>query len=93
MQNYYGMITMKKNYLFSIYLAITPLELRFFLHELAHLENVDTNTLSEVEHLEKNTKIRLTLTEADRKIIQKYGKLTNSLLNYVILDHMDRVRV
>ncbi|ABO35476.1 hypothetical protein MmarC5_1178 [Methanococcus maripaludis C5] len=84
---------MKKNYLFSIYLAITPLELRFFLHELAHLDSIDLDILSEVAHLEKNTKIRLTLTEEDKKIVEKYGKLTNSLLNYVILDHTDKVRV
>jgi len=64
---------------------MTPPEVRYYLHKLEHVDTIDPELLSEAEKCEKNTKVLLTLAKPDEKIVEKYGRLTNTLVNYQIL--------
>ncbi|ACX72461.1 conserved hypothetical protein [Methanocaldococcus vulcanius M7] len=67
-------------------------KLRYLLHRLENVENIDIETLRRAIEAEKKYKRAITLTEEEEAIIQKLGKSANLLLNceLVKLDEGER---
>ena len=67
-----------------LYRNIDSRKLRFMLHNLPKLNNIDPPTLVEVARLKKTYEKKLTLIDEEIKIIETYGRKTNELLNYML---------
>ena len=67
-----------------LYRNIDSRKLRFMLHNLPKLNNIDPPTLVEVARLKKTYEKKLTLIDDEIKIIETYGRKTNELLNYML---------
>ncbi|WP_018153486.1 DUF2540 domain-containing protein [Methanothermococcus thermolithotrophicus] len=75
---------------FTLYKNIDSRRLRFILHQLQDLNTIDTHTLIEVSKLKKKYEKKLTLIDEEIEIVEKYGRKTNELLNYII--YMEELR-
>jgi len=69
---------------FMLYRNIDSRKLRFMLHNLPKLNNIDPPTLVEVARLKKTYEKKLTLIDEEINIIETYGRKTNELLNYML---------
>jgi len=67
-----------------LYRNIDSRKLRFMLHNLPKLNNIDPPTLVEVARLKKTYEKKLTLIDEEINIIETYGRKTNELLNYML---------
>jgi hypothetical protein len=67
-------------------------KLRYFLHKLEGLENIDIDTLRKAIEAKKIYKRAITLTEEEEAILKRLGKSANLLLNceLVKLDEGER---
>ncbi|ACV25384.1 DUF2540 domain-containing protein [Methanocaldococcus fervens] len=67
-------------------------KLRYLLHKLENVENIDIETLRRAIEAEKKFKRSLTLTEEEEAILERLGKSANLLLNceLVKLDEGER---
>jgi len=74
---------MKKQ--FHLIKNIDSRALRYYLHKIEHLEFVNPEKLREVTEL-KGFRRTLILSEQEERIIEKYGKATNLLVNYAIYE-------
>ena len=75
---------------FNLYKNIDSRRLRFSLHQLQHLNTIDTHALIEVSKLKKKYEKKLTLIDEEIKIVEMCGRKTNELINYII--YMDELR-
>ncbi|AAB98357.1 hypothetical protein MJ_0366 [Methanocaldococcus jannaschii DSM 2661] len=87
-----GFMKEKKRATFYLYKNIDGRKLRYLLHKLENVENVDIDTLRRAIEAEKKYKRSITLTEEEEVIIQRLGKSANLLLNceLVKLDEGER---
>ncbi|MCQ6254733.1 DUF2540 domain-containing protein [Methanocaldococcus sp.] len=77
---------------FYLYKNIDSRQLRYHLHKLEDLKQIDPEKLKKVVEARKRCKRTIILTEEERKIYQRFGKATNLYLNYVILVNEDGER-
>jgi hypothetical protein len=77
---------------FYICRDIDSRKLRYFLHKLEGLENIDIDTLRKAIEAKKIYKRAITLTEEEEAILKRLGKSANLLLNceLVKLDEGER---
>ncbi|AVB75905.1 hypothetical protein HNP87_001473 [Methanococcus maripaludis] len=59
--------------------------LRYYFHKLENIENIDPEQLAEVVKAPKQHKRPLSLSKEEEKIIEKFGRATNLLVNYIIM--------
>ncbi|AEF96079.1 DUF2540 domain-containing protein [Methanotorris igneus] len=67
--------------------------LRYYLHKLENLKELDPEMFKKVIESKKECRRTITLTEEEIKICEKYGRATNLYLNYVIMVSEDGERV
>ena len=60
-------------------------ELRYYLHKLEEIKQIDAEKLKEVIETRKAFKRTITLSKKEEEIIKRFGKAVNVVLNYVIL--------
>jgi hypothetical protein len=60
-------------------------ELRYYLHKLEFVQQIDAEKLKEVIETRKTFKRTITLSKKEEEIIKRFGKAANIVLNYVIL--------
>jgi len=75
----------QKRKIFYLCKNIDSRRLRYYLHKLEEMENIDLETLSKAVGTKKKYKRTLVLTEEEEKIINKLGKSVNLLLNCILV--------
>ncbi|WP_457613205.1 DUF2540 domain-containing protein [Methanocaldococcus sp.] len=77
---------------FYLYKNIDGRKLRYLLHKLENVENIDIETLRRAIEAEKKYKRAITLTKEEEAILERLGKSANLLLNceLVKLDEGER---
>ncbi|XRO77326.1 DUF2540 domain-containing protein [Methanocaldococcus sp. 10A] len=77
---------------FYLYKNVDSRKLRYLLHKLENIENIDIETLKKAMEAKKTYKKAITLTEEEEKILNRLGKSANLLLNceLVKLDEGER---
>nr|AAC45254.1 unknown [Methanococcus maripaludis C5] len=64
---------------------VSAKDIRYYLYKLENLGEINPEVLAKAENCEKPKKLLLTLGKHDRRIVEKYGKMTNTLLNYQLI--------
>ncbi|MBP2143930.1 hypothetical protein J2127_001099 [Methanococcus voltae] len=58
-------------------------DVRYFLHKIEELKEINPEYLVQAVKYEKKHKVSITLSEREAKIVEKYGKATDILINYL----------
>lgn len=69
---------------FRIYKNLNVRSLRFYLSKIKDIKKLDPQILGELSKYPTKYNKTITLTKEEEEIIKKYGKTTNTLLNYII---------
>ncbi len=74
---------------FSLLKDLDHRQLRYYLHKLEELKNIDPILFKKVVEGEKRYRKTLTLSDKEQDILDKYGKASGLYLNYIILVDSD----
>lgn len=66
-------------------------DLRYFLHRLDNTECLDPEIVKKILETKKEHKTTLILSKNEEKIIQKYGRAINLMLNHAIIEEETNV--
>ncbi|ADC69780.1 conserved hypothetical protein [Methanocaldococcus sp. FS406-22] len=61
-------------------------ELRYILHKLEGIKIIDAERLKKAIEVKKRYKKRIVLTDKEKEIVERFGKATGLLLNYVLVN-------
>jgi len=76
----------------SLIEPLDVLAVRFYFHQIQNIEFVDVEKLGKVSKMPKKCSRTLKLSDEEQRIIEKTGKITNHLVNYVILIERENQR-
>ncbi|AVB75892.1 DUF2540 domain-containing protein [Methanococcus maripaludis] len=60
--------------------------LRYYLHKLENLTSINPERLKNLVESKKNYKRTIKLSKQEQNITDKFGKATNILVNYLIIE-------
>ena len=80
------MIPMTDKATFCLCRNIDSRELRYLLHKLENIQNIDAEKLKRAVEVKKKYKKRIVLTDKEKEIVERSGKATGLLLNYVLVN-------
>ncbi|MBP2202154.1 hypothetical protein J3E07_001595 [Methanococcus voltae] len=58
-------------------------DIRYFLHKIDEIKEINPQYLTSCMNPKTKHKVSITLSEREAKIVEKYGKATNVLINYL----------
>ncbi|MBA2841276.1 ABC-type polar amino acid transport system ATPase subunit [Methanococcus maripaludis] len=76
---------------FRIIKKMDARDLRYFLHRLDNTECLDPEIVKKILETKKEHKTTLILSKNEEKIIQKYGRAINLMLNHAIIEEETNV--